>query len=313
MKNTKNIALIRTYYLNCRNNEKATQQNDTIRFDSVTMWPHCTFMSALCYSFWKAQLLQQEGLKEPRKLCILVDEDILHGKAKPENESTSYEQLDWFLNNIEPPMYGMIVSVYSHKVIKTIEDRWSAQTIWPLKKEWQWEGGGGYFTLQDTEDNVSRGKEWSREFHITKKIIDNIYEHSVLPVVKIDYKMSEEKLFKTLKYSNLNFSYTGGTYYTAGMIGCPTVGLYDSNNIRKVPTSYYLTEDLDSIKDEMVDYTWWNLGVMNVEGKVLQYDFNTVYQRPQTYLKHVTQVSELLSYLKCQSDFLVNGKRYELS
>jgi len=303
------MKLIRTYYLNCRNNEKATRQNDTIRFDGFTMWPHCTFMSALCYSFWKAQLLQQEGLKEPRKLCILVDEDILHGKAKPENESTSYEQLDWFLNNIEPPMYGMIVTVYSHKVIKTIEDRWSAQTIWPLKKEWQWEGGGGYFTLQDMEDGVSTRKKGTKMTHETTDIIDNIYEHSVLPVVKIDYKMSEEKLFKTLKYSNLNFAYHGGTYYTAGMIGCPTVGLYWNQN-QKVPTQYYVDK---TEKYDTVEYTSWNLGIGNTEGKVLQYDFNTVYQRPQTYLKHVSMKSELLSYLKCQSDFTVNKKTYEIS
>lgn len=303
------MKLVRTYYLNCRNNEKATRQNDTIRFDGFTMWPHCTFMSALCYSFWKAQLLQQEGLKEPRKLCILVDEDILHGKAKPENESTSYEQLDWFLNNIEPPMYGMIVSVYSHKVIKTIEDRWSAQTIWPLKKEWQWEGGGGYFTLQDMEDGVSTRKKGMKMTHETVDIIDNIYEHSVLPVVKIDYKMSEEKLFKTLKYSNLNFAYHGGTYYTAGMIGCPTVGLYWNQN-QKVSTQYYVDK---TEKYDTVEYTSWNLGIGNTEGKVLQYDFNTVYQRPQTYLKHVSMKSELLSYLKCQSDFTVNKKTYEIS
>ena len=42
-----------------------------------------------------------------------------------------------------------LVGTVSEQVIKTIEDRWSAQTIWPLKKKWQWEGGGGYFTLQD--------------------------------------------------------------------------------------------------------------------------------------------------------------------
>lgn len=309
MKNIKNTALIKTYYLNCKNNQKATQQNDTIRFDSFTLWPHCTFMSAMCYSFWKAQLLQEEGLKSPRKLCILVDEDILYQKRKPENESTGMQQLNWFLNNIEPPMYGMIVSVYSHKVIKTIEDKWSAQTIWPLKKEWQWEGGGGYFTLQDVEDGVSARKKGTKITHETADIINNIYEHSVLPVVKIDYRMSEQKLFKTLKYSNLNFAYHGGTYYSAGMIGCPTVGLYWNHN-QRTSTRWY---ENDKEEQGNIEFTSWNLGIGNTEGKVLQYDFNTVYQKPQTYIKHVSMISELLSYLKCQSNFVVNGKVYEIS
>jgi len=304
------MLLIKTYYLNCKNNgHKATQQNDTIRFDNFTLWTHNNFMSAMCYSFWKAQLLQQEGIKTSRKLCILVDEDILYKKCKKENESTGIQQLNWFLNNIEPPMYGMVVSVYSHKVIKTIEDKWSAQTIWPLKKEWQWEGGGGYFTLHDLEGGVSTRKKGMKITHKTTDIIDNINEHSVLPVVKIDYRMSEEKLFKTLKYSNLHFAYNGGTYYSAGMIGCPTVGLY-WEHIQRIQTEWY---ENDKEKKGNVEFTCWNLGATNPEGKVLQYDFNTVYQRPQTYLKHVSTKSELLCYLKCQSNFVVNGKEYEIS
>ena len=305
------MSLVKTYYLNCEDNgEVATEQNDTIRFDVYTLWPHCTFMSAMCYSFWKAQLMQQEGLNEPRKICILVDKKIINEKAKKENKSTGIDMLDWFINNIQPTINGLIISIYSHKItVPYVEDRWSASTIWPLKKEWQWEGGGGYFTLQDMEDGVSTRKKGMKMTHETVDIIDNIYEHSALPVVKIDYKMSEEKLFKTLKYSNLNFAYHGGTYYTAGMIGCPTVGLYWNQN-QKVSTQYYVDK---KEKYDTVEFTSWNLGIGNTEGKVLQYDFNTVFQRPQTYLKHVSIKSELLSYLKCQSDFTVNKKTYEIS
>lgn len=305
------MKLIKTYYLNCESKEVATPQNHTIRFDSFTLWPHCTFMSGLCYAFWKTQLLQQEGLNEPRKICILVDEELLFRTRKPGNKSTGFEQIDWFLNNIEPPMNGVIVSLYTNKVIKIIEDRWSPSTIWPLKKEWQWEGGGGYFTIQDTEPGVSTNKYSARALHRTREIIDNIEDYSVLPVKRINYTMSEEEIFSLLKYTNLHFSYTGGTYYTAGMIGCPTGGLFDRDN-GKVTHTYYINEDMEE-KTEMIEYTWWNLGVCNVEGKVLQYDYNTVFQRPQTYLKHVNAIIELKSYLQLASDFVVNGKRYEIS
>jgi len=308
------MSLVKTYYLNCEDNgEVATEQNDTIRFDVYTLWPHCTFMSAMCYSFWKAQLMQQEGLNEPRKICILVDKKIINEKAKKENKSTGIDMLDWFINNIQPTINGLIISIYSHKItVPYVEDRWSASTIWPLKKEWQWKGGGGYFTIQDTEGNVSLNKQLNKDFHRTTKIIKNIDEYAVLPVKRINYTMSEEEIFTLLKYSNLHFSYSGGTYYTAGMISCPTVGLYNEY-MPKVPTSYYDQYDDSKYKTETIEWGWWNLGVCNDVGRLCQYDGTSVIQHPQKYLKHVSMESELLSYLKCQSDFVVNGKRYEIS
>ena len=110
MKNIKNTALIKTYYLNCKNNQKATQQNDTIRFDSFTLWPHCTFMSAMCYSFWKAQLLQEEGLKSHRKLCILVDECKMDFQIQ-EMQMNLYFQLQSKIIKTNALWFGVLVSL----------------------------------------------------------------------------------------------------------------------------------------------------------------------------------------------------------
>lgn len=305
------MLLVKTYQLNCKSKEVATPQNDTIRFDHFTLWPHCTFMSALCYSFWKAQLLYQDGtINEPRKICILVSEHILNIPAKPQNKSKSIDTLDWFLNNIEPPKCGLIVSVYSvDNKMRWIEDRWSAQCIWPLKKEWQWKGGGKYITLQDSEPNVSVRKQEMVDNHPTRETILNIDNISFLPVKRINYTMSEEEIFTLLKYSHLNLSYHGGTYYTAGMIGCPTIGLYWDHH-PKILARYH--EDNMDLTDVYVEHTSWNLGIANSKARVLQYDYETVKHRPQSYLKHVTTNVELLTYLKGYSDFEVNGKVYDI-
>lgn len=306
------MRLVKTYLLNCESSEVATPQNDTIRFDGFTTWAHCTFMSAMCYSFWKAQLLYQDNVLDgPRKLCIIVDENILYKKANSRNQSRTIDQLEWFIHNMEPPMCGLIISVYTfNNIVNHIEDRWSAQTIWPLKKERQWTGQGDYITLHDLEWKMSSRKRQG-EFHPTREIIENIEEYSVFPVKRINYRMTEEEMFSTLKESKFHLAYNGGTYYSAGMIGCPTIGLYWPEE-KKHHTSYHEPITLKQI-EVTVEFSMWNLGNSNAKGRVLQYDFETVFQKPQTYLKHVSRKAELLNYLKGYSDLVINGKRYNIT
>jgi len=307
------MQLVKTYQLNCESSEVATPENDTIRFDGYTLWPHCTFMSAMCYSFWKAQLLYQDNIiSSPRKICILIDKNILYEKANKANKNTSFDQLEWFITNMETPKCGLVISVYSFDNIMThIEDRWAAQTIWPLKKEWQWKGKGNYITLHDSEWKISSRKTSHAALHPTRDIIDNIEYYSEFPVKRINYRMTEEEIFTILRDSKFHLSYTGGTYYSAGMIGCPTLGLY-WDDVPKAKVTYHEKDTLKEIETS-VEFSMWNLGNSNSKGRVLQYDYESVFQRPQKYLKHVSRKAELLNYLKGYSDIEINGKIYEIT
>ena len=308
------MQLVKTFYLGCEDNGTAANTNNTtIRFDGYTLFPHCTFMSAMCYNFWKAQLLYQDKVLDgPAKLCIVCAKGTLYNKANPKNKSRGIDQLEWFINNMEPPQCGIIVSLYQYETnLPHIEDRWSAQTIWPLRRERQWTGSGDYISLHDAEWRSSGRKVTRAAFHPTKDLIDNIEEHSIFPVKRINYTMTEEEIFSILKETKFHLAYNGGTYYSAGMIGCPTIGLYWDNE----PKTYVTYHDVKTLEQigEYVEYTMWNLGNSNSKGRVLQYNFETVFQRPQKYLKHVSRKPELLNYLKGYSDLVINGKRYSIT
>ena len=91
----------------------------------------------------------------------------------------------------------------------------------------------------------------------------------------------QDEFFDTLIHSRQHYTYMGGSYYTAGLINCPTIcyGFPTENR--------------------------WHGGMDmgNGFGNICQYDFNKTYNGPQTYVTHANSVNELKAYMLGISPF----------
>ena len=133
----------KTLYLGCESTEIATPENHIIRFDKGTVFPHPTIMDKLCTPMWEQQYMADwRVIDGPMKYCVILPH-WANTKVKPENASTGYETIEWFLQNMHPPKHGAIFSLYEYEQINHyLTGKWSAQVIWPLRKEYQWTGTG---------------------------------------------------------------------------------------------------------------------------------------------------------------------------
>ena len=292
------MIIVETFYLGCENNgEVATTENNFDRINERFNTAHRPVMGILCRHFFYAQLLQQEGsLNKPYKLALIFKEGRLDSKIKKQNAFTVKDTIYFFLNNMLPPEKGIIVSIYIYDTIdNTIPPYEDFRCITPMKDELLWEGDGDYITFQDAENFNSVNL---RRFlnHENKEVLQQIDKISTYPVKRITYSMGEKEIFHLLKHAKFNVSYPGGTYYSAAMINCPTIGVYidkhsmdDGKPDPKKRRSITRTMHEDMFK-------------AIAEGYFI-YDRKTkkAVRRRQNYLRHVTN-NELECYLKGYAD-----------
>ena len=309
------MSLLDTIYLGCENNgEIATTDNHVIKFDIGTIRAHPTIMSAIGPVFFRLQTLHQCGvLDKPYKIAVMFPKEYLGFKFKPENKTTPLETIQWFLNNYHPPACGVIVSIYSFDDIfgSQIQEPWSQQIIWPLAKEWQNDGEGDYITLHDIEPLIAGGPKHQNTISSGhSQVIDKIDEISIYPVKRVSYADGEQKIFETMKHSKMHFSYNGGTYFSAGLIGLPMVCFGEPrHNISRGKYWENGEEEFDNIQS-----TDWMNGCNNPVTKIGQYNFetNSVVQHPQRYARHANSAEELEGYIRGWTSFSINKIEYSL-
>lgn len=262
-----------------------------IKFDERTVQAHATIMSQFCNVLWKIQNMYEEGLHiDPVKIKVFVPEWYRECYIGPEHEYHSMQQLQWFMDNFEQPGAGVTWEVEFYKEKTTTTSPWNTNCIWPLKKERQWVGGGGYITLQKYKQ-VS-GKKFNYFQEIAKnsgqlEVIENIAEYSDLPVKVIDYKHHPENFFESLKYSERHFTYLGGSYYSAALINCPTI-CYGFPYGDVYP---------DSLNGKSMPGSAWGSDMGNGHSTICQYDFEKTFNGPQVYVTHANTVNDLKGFL----------------
>lgn len=286
---------LKTFYIGCKNTGEITTNKDNIaRIPKSYNMGHRHIMGLLGQHFFSAQVLTQEGIiSDPYKLTIYVTN--INDKMKAENEVTKLDTLYYFIENMHPPKCGMIISIFEHQLIKSIKPYEDFRYLWPFKKEMQWVGDGDYITFQEVEPKCT---PWVKEkffSHPNAKITKDIDEHSVYPIKRIDYTMREEEIFELLKHTKFHLSYPGGTYYTAGMMNCPTIGLYLKKEIVEVDLHSPYKEGrrlIHMTMSERID------DIIRLHGYyTYNFDDNSARRDFQDYLKHVTN-DELMLYLK---------------
>ena len=284
------MKLYKTFYLGCEDNgDISTIDNNCVRINRRFNMAHRPLMGILCYHFFHAQLMQQEGLLDgPYKLSLIFKDDRLNEKIKEENDFTVKDTFYFFLNNMLPPEKGIIVSIYTSDVMsKHIPPYEDFRCITPLKEEWQWVGDGDYITFQDVESSHPKDREMFLS-HVNSNVTKDIDNISIYPVKRITYAMSEEETFSLMKHAKFHISYPGGTYYSASMINCPTIGVYMD---KKITNGYHET------MSESVFALIRDLGYLGYDTVTRKAE-----KKKQTYLKHVTN-DELVCYLKGYADY----------
>jgi len=298
---------IDTFYIGCENNgERADHNNHILRLNRREHLAHAPLKGNLGMYFFKAQLYHQDKITtEPFKLAIYIRDDwyIKNKKVKEDNAWTYIDTLSFFIENMHPPLGGIIVSLYSQEEIRhSVKGTYTTRYTWPFKKEMQWVGGGDYITLHSVESRSDpslhfeyiNGEE-SKKHLETIKNIDDI---SIYPVKKIDYSMGEEKMFSLMKHTKFHVSYPGGTYYTASMMNCPTIGLF----LKKKIESSYDWETGRHIKVEMTQEKYVNRLTMTGQ-YTFDFETNKAVYKHLPYLNHVTN-KELICYLKGYSEYV---------
>ena len=294
------MIIVETFYLGCENNgEVATSENNFDRINERFNASHRPTMGILCRHFFYAQLLQQEGsLDKPYKLALIFKEGRLDAKIKEQNAFTVKDTIYFFLNNMLPPEKGIIVSIYiSDTIDNTIPPYEDFRCITPMKDELLWRGDGDYITFQDVE-NSNPGTKQRFLNHENKEVLQQIDKISMYPVKKITYSMGEKEIFNLLKHAKFNLSYPGGTYYSAAMINCPTIGVY----IDKLSIVKYDNKP-DLKKRRSITRTMHEEYFLPVAEGYFIYDskIKKAVRQRQNYLRHVTNI-ELECYLKGAAD-----------
>jgi len=297
----------KTFHLGCtKSDEVATTENNFDRINKRFNAAHRPIMGVLCRHFFYAQLLQQEGLLDkPYKLALIffkgilenIYEDILEKKINEHNAFTIKDTIYFFLNNMLPPEKGIIVSIYTSDTMdNTIPPYEDFRCITPMQDELLWKGDGDYITFQDAE-NSNPGTKQRFLNHENKEIIQQIDKISKYPVKRITYAMGEERIFHFLKHAKFHVSYPGGTYYSAAMINCPTIGVY-------LDKTFETLDKPDPKKySKPIQMTMHEIMYRAVREGYFMYDTKTrkAVKKRQNYLRHVTNL-ELECYLKGASE-----------
>jgi hypothetical protein len=294
----------KTLYLGTQDTREIVDTNDIILFDDKNVWSHAEVTSILSVEFLKAsiQFLQKVRFG-PRKVKLLITNLQAQGlKCNPDNKNTSLETIEWFLNNMVPPLGGIILSIYFYEnKFPGLAGPWSTQTIWPLKR--QWIGDGDYITVEYIGKTSSKGNHIRSRESGHQKLIDNIEKYCPYPVKYVSYKDGEEDTLEKLIHSKRHFTYIGGSYHFASMVNTPTV-CYGYVLGRFIEPIYDIKTinwpDKNNRKRIEIENSTWGGGVNGLTNSQIYHfdiDRQICIQRPQTYVKHCISKEELLGYI----------------
>ena len=265
---------IKTILLGCKS---ADQVVYTLKFDENTIQAHATLMSQFCTALWKIQNLYEEGIiNSPVIINVFMPERFVGLKLHPDNVNSCDQHLIYFMENFQPPSCGVVFELYTFVDTTAVQSPWNAKVIWPFSR--QWVGDGDYITVQKYGETVlSKDTHYFRDIAISSgqmDIINSIEDYSEYPVKEISYTMSDEDFFDTLIHSKKHYTYMGSSYYSAGLINCPTI-CYG-----------FPTQD-----------SAWGMDMGNGFTNICQYDFKKTFNGPQTYVTHTQTVYELKGHL----------------
>lgn len=290
------ITHLRTIYKGCPaadNGIARPHASHIVRLCRHTIYSHATLMSQLGRAFLHAQQNYDDKISwEPQRICVLIavwpDE-----KRKEENAESVFDTLVYFIENMKNPTNGAIVSIYyCDNMFGDISEEWVHGNFWPFQK--QWDPQNQYITIHKCEPFMSKRRKDKTLTHeeTVLPIIENLAHDYGLSIKPIDYTMTAKEIVETMTYSNYHFSYQGGTWFMASMIGIPSLAWHDQDIVYEAEVNWH-DVNYNKIK-EKIQFNSWGL-MTSGPGWIKQYCFDNkrVISRPNRNQKFISDIPDV--------------------
>ena len=295
--NTVNITHLKTIYKGCEpNGEKADPSKSyIIRFTWHDAHAHATLMSMLSPAFLHAQQNADESVSvDPFHISILWPYE-LNTKRKTENKETAYEALVWFIENMLDPKNGAIVSIYRCPNQNAHQgEQWRHSQIWPLKQRWS--PKKEYISVHRVEPTMSKNriKEVKRQESIYLPIVESYAKMFGYDIKYIDYTFTVQEIVDIIAQSDWHFSYSGGTMYTAAMIGIPTLAWHELSEVLTEWREWRDYDDEQKTHRIVIQETpWGNMSTRSDKIKQFVFKNERVETRPLTGNRYIQMEKDI--------------------
>ena len=283
------MKLIETLYINCKHSYSLTvnpQNSHVLRLDKNNEHAYGVLYTHISNLYGLIENLQEEGiLHNPSPYHVTIVFNKIE-KFKPDRNETNLDILKYLINNLFPPVNGVIISVYEHPQQNKSRTHFWLSTIWPFKNKWN---------ENNTEDYIALQPPVFMKDPINYPGIELIYERVVKElnklgenVVYVGYENTIEQNIKLLTKCRLLVSYTGCSYYLAAGLNVPT--------ITYGPNKYCITDNYEYRKSAEGDIyratliSHWESPGHSIN-KIMHYDDEKgIHHKPQTYTVNIGKV-----------------------
>mgnify|MGYP001242219330 CR=1 FL=1 len=285
---------IETFYIYCEpdGNIPELHNSDVIRLDNNNCHAYGIFICFLGQVFLKATRLNENGILDKPYSVSLVIPKI--GKFNDKQGDTNLERIKFIANNFVPPKNGIKFSVYEAKENMKYITASDYFTIWPYKKQWDYNNTKNYVAINDI-NFIEKNKNY--DFDRIKKTYESILNE--LTSFGIQYKLVGydepiEETFNILRQSKLFLSWSGGCYYLAGGLNVPTLAFgncpltqIDNYANLKPPGRPFVNKVLR---------TCWGEHFLHQE-RITHFDKkNGIHQRAQSHTLNIGNVEKIEEY-----------------
>ena len=232
------LEYIKTYYIGTENNGKVSEisNSELIYINSIGAHGWADTCSKISWAYMNAELRSRFS-DQPTNMCLIVS-DYAFVKRKEQDEYTSFDRIEFLVNNFRPPKNGCIISLFritekeEENIFElenapllprksTTQVEWPFQThnVWPMKKTWDENNCQDYFSFQRSELQTFV-KE--RNSYIEDSILEVMDQYGYA-VKFVDYTMHPEKVYDIILNAKTHISYIGATWHFAHYINIPII------------------------------------------------------------------------------------------
>ena len=280
------MKLIETLYINCKHNYSSTvnpQNSHVLRFDKKNEHAYGIFYTHISNLYGMIENLQDEGIlpaPHPYHVSIIFNQIR---KFKPLRSETNLDILKYFINNLFPPVNGVIISIYEHPQQNQSRSHFWLSTIWPFKNKWDNNNKDDYIALQPPE-NLEDARNYPEIDLIYKRVVERLNQLGE-KTVYVGYENTVDQNIKLLTKCRLLVTYTGCSYYLAAGLNVPTISygpnkwsITDNYEYRKLANG-------DIYRATLVSH-WGSPG--HSINKIMHYDDEKgIYHKAQSYTINV--------------------------
>lgn len=273
--------LLKTYYINCENNNQNAEIGKSYiqRLCEDDYHAYARYIESLTNIFYYAQALYEDGIKTTLYATLILHKNEYFKKEDPE---TNFDRIDFLINNFKESSNPIILSVYEKETSEIITP-YFMNKIWSTKRQHNPDDTEDYVTIQKLEDTPELDRGGSM-LEIYNRIINylNLYE---IEIVELNYTNKISYVYEKLLKAKFHISYPGATYFFAGLTNTPTLAF--GGNFLPTQTGDIL---LINGKPKCLRTKWGTYGT--AANRIVHYRNNKLYKSPQEYINNIGQLQK---------------------